>query len=163
MQRYSELPPPPTEIGGGMLQKRWGQTPHHMRPAIRGPHVTSQRAIGHSSRFNVVGGGSLNAQSNATRRRIFGSRPKKRPVLTSAHEARKFWRPGLHALACPRIDSLGQGLRQRSLSYPVPPGPRCQAHRWGGMVDWLPAPCTGGMAACVVYFCRGSQAFGLNL
>ena len=31
------------------------------------------------------------------------------------------------------------------------------------MVDWLPAPFPGGMAALVVYFCRGAQAFGLNL
>ena len=29
--------------------------------------------------------------------------------------------------------------------------------------DWLPAPFPGGMAALVVYFCRGAQAFGLNL
>ena len=84
-------------------------------------------------------------------------------MQTSAQEAKKFWPPGLHALASPRIDSYGQGLRQRSLSYPARGGPRCQTHRWGGMVDWLPAPFPGGMAALVVYFCRGAQAFGLNL
>ena len=45
------------------------------------------------------------APSSATRRPTFGLRPKKILVPTSAQEAKKFWPPGLHALASPRIDS----------------------------------------------------------